>query len=132
MASVASVDAPNRLTLVKGAGGLLVELGEDGVTLRDLASDLPRRFVVVMAGPGHPEPHRADAGSAAAQDIPCAGLVIGAWPREPGVAEAGNREALNGWLPVRAVLPDGAGAEPRRVRGMSADAFDPQWVASLV
>ena len=38
---VASVrDGDARLTLVEGAGGLLVELGEDGVTLRDVALDL--------------------------------------------------------------------------------------------
>ena len=52
VASVASVDAA--LTLVEGAGGLLVELGAGGVTLRDLAHDLrragaDRRFTRIWA-----------------------------------------------------------------------------------
>ncbi len=60
-----AVDHPGQLTLVEGAGGLLVELADGGVTLRDLAADLGRR------GAGghhrrarHPQPHRADVGIA--------------------------------------------------------------------
>jgi dethiobiotin synthetase len=65
--------------------------------------------------------------------IPCAGLVIGAWPREPGVAEVGNRDALSRLAAVRAVLPAGAGAlSAAEFESMSASAFDPQWVAELV
>ena len=59
--------------------------------------------------------------------------MIGAWPREPGAAETGNRDALAGWPPLRAVLPAGAGAlSAAEFASMSAGAFDPQWVASLV
>ena len=47
VASVASVDA--KLTLVEGAGGLLVELGAGGVTLRDLARDLAAPVLVVVS-----------------------------------------------------------------------------------
>ena len=61
----ARVDRPGRLTLVEGAGGLLVEIGDGGVTLRDLAVDLAASVLVVArAGPGHVEPCRVDAGSA--------------------------------------------------------------------
>ena len=56
---------PGQLTLVEGAGGLLVELGADGVTLRDLARDLAAPVLVVVSpGSRHAEPHRADLGSA--------------------------------------------------------------------
>ncbi len=62
---VAGVDRQARLTLVEGAGGLLVEIGADGVTLRDLAVDLGASvLMVVRAGTRHVEPHCADAGSA--------------------------------------------------------------------
>jgi dethiobiotin synthetase len=68
----------------------------------------------------------------AAKDIPCAGLVIGAWPREPGVAEVGNRDALGRLAAVRAVLPAGAGAmSAADFEAMSAAAFDAQWVTNL-
>jgi dethiobiotin synthetase len=59
--------------------------------------------------------------------------VIGAWPREPGPAEASNRDALSQLAAVRAVLPAGAGAmSAAEFESMSASAFDAQWVASLV
>jgi dethiobiotin synthetase len=60
-------------------------------------------------------------------------LVIGAWPRQPGVAEAGNRDALSRLAPLRAVLPAGAGAlSAGEFETMSKTAFDPGWVKSLV
>jgi dethiobiotin synthetase len=58
--------------------------------------------------------------------------VIGAWPGEPGVAEAGNRDALARLGEVRAVLPAGAGAlSADEFESMSAAAFDTQWVTTL-
>jgi dethiobiotin synthetase len=133
-ASVRDVDAPKRLTLVEGAGGLLVELGEGGVTLRDLASDLAAPVLVVVApGLGTLNHTALTLEALAFQGIPCAGLVIGAWPSQPGTAESGNREALGALAPVRAVLPSGAGSvSAAEFESMSATAFDPQWVASLV
>jgi len=129
--SVTAVDA--KLTLVEGAGGLLVELGDGGVTLRDVACDLGAPvLVVVSSGLGTLNHTALTLEALAAQDIPCAGLVIGAWPREPGVAEAGNREALARLGEVRAVLPAGAGAlAADEFESMSAAAFDTQWVTSL-
>jgi dethiobiotin synthetase len=59
-------------------------------------------------------------------------LVIGAWPVDPGPAEEGNREALSGLAPLRAVLPAGLGAmSATEFEAVSASAFDPAWVASL-
>jgi dethiobiotin synthetase len=131
---VRSVDAPKRLTLVEGAGGLLVEVGKGGATLRDLASDLSAPVLVVVApGLGTLNHTALTLEALAAQRIPCAGLVIGAWPCEPGVAEAGNRHELGRMAPLRAVLPAGAGSMSMgEFESMSRAAFDPQWVASLV
>jgi dethiobiotin synthetase len=129
--SVAAVDA--KLTLVEGAGGLLVELGADGVTLRDLARDLAAPVLVVVSpGLGTLNHTTLTLEALAAQDIPCAGLVIGAWPREPGIAEVGNRDALAGLAELRAVLPAGAGAvSAAEFEVMSAAAYDAQWVTNL-
>ncbi|MCV7284217.1 ATP-dependent dethiobiotin synthetase BioD [Mycolicibacterium wolinskyi] len=133
VAGVRAVDAPGRLTLVEGAGGLLVELGADGVTLRDLAADLSAPVLVVVSpGLGTLNHTALTLESLAGQNIPCAGLVIGAWPADPGVAELGNREALGELAPVRAVLPAGAaGLSPEEFPAMSAAAFDRSWIESL-
>jgi dethiobiotin synthetase len=132
VASVRSVNAD--LTLVEGAGGLLVELGSNGVTLRDLASDLAAPVLVVVApGLGTLNHTALTLEALAAQGIPCAGLVIGAWPREPGPAEAGNLDALGRLALVRAVLPAcAASVSAEEFESMSATAFDCDWVASLV
>lgn len=132
VASVRVADEPGRLTLVEGAGGLLVELGADGVTLRDLAIDLGAPVLLVVSpGLGTLNHTALTLESLAAQDVPCAGLVIGAWPRDPGVAEQGNRDALAELAPVRAVLPAGAAAGTD-FETISAGAFDPDWLAGLV
>jgi dethiobiotin synthetase len=111
----------------------LVELGADGVTLRDLARDLAAPVLVVVSpGLGTLNHTTLTLEVLAAQDIPCAGLVIGAWPREPGIAEVGNRDALAGLAELRAVLPAGAGAvSAAEFEVMSAAAYDAQWVTNL-
>ena len=131
VASVASVDA--ELTIVEGAGGLLVELGADGVTLRDLAGDLAASvLIVVAAGLGTLNHTALTLEALVARRISCSGLVIGAWPRDPGVAETGNREALGRLATVRAALPDRAGGMcPAEFETMSSAAFDTDWVKSL-
>ncbi len=130
---VARVDRPGRLTLVEGAGGLLVEIGADGVTLRDLAHVLVAPLLVVArAGLGTLNHAALTLEAIASQSVRCAGLVVGSWPPDPGVVETGNRDALSAMAPVRAVLPAGAGAfEPARFESMSSVAFDPHWVKSL-
>ncbi len=132
VASVRAADRPGRLTLVEGAGGLLVELGADGVTLRELAADLGAPVLLVVApGLGTLNHTALTLESLAAHDVPCAGLVIGSWPDAPGVAESGNREALAALAPVRAVLPAGA-ATAGDFGEISEAAFDADWLASLV
>jgi dethiobiotin synthetase len=130
---VRGVDRPGRLTLVEGAGGLLVEIGADAVTLRDLARDLDAAvLVVVKAGLGTLNHTALTVESLVAKGLSCAGLVIGSWPADPGPAETSNREALAGIAPVRAVLPTGLGdSSPEHFAAASAEAFDAGWVQSL-
>jgi dethiobiotin synthetase len=131
---IVGVDRPGRLTLVEGAGGLLVEVGDGGVTLRDLAVDLGAQvLIVVRAGLGTLNHAALTLEALASQRVRHAGLVIGAWPHDPGVVEIGNREVLSAMAPLRAVLPAGAGANrSTQFESMSSAAFDPHWVKSLV
>lgn len=131
---IRGIDAPGRLTVVEGAGGLLVEIGADGVTLRDLAVDLGAAVLVVVApGLGTLNHTALTVESLATHNVRCAGVVIGSWPKEPGVAEAGNRDALGRIAPVRAALPTGAGTfDADEFASISKSAFDSQWVADLV
>lgn len=130
---VRRADAPGRLTLVEGAGGLLVELGAGGVTLRDLAAELAAPvLIVVAAGLGTLNHTALTLEALAAHDVSCAGLIIGAWPAQPGVAEIDNREALARLAPVRAALPAGLGTlGASDFAQISARAFDPDWVTGL-
>ncbi|MDT5150901.1 MAG: dethiobiotin synthetase [Mycobacterium sp.] len=130
---VTTVDRPGRLVLVEGAGGLLVEIGAEGVTLRDLASDLDAAvLVVVRPGLGTLNHAALTVESLEAHGIPCAGLVIGAWPDEPGHAELSNREALEHIARVRAVLPWGLGRSTAEAFAeISTRAFAVDWVQSL-
>jgi dethiobiotin synthetase len=127
------IDHSRQLTLVEGAGGLLVELGDNGVTLRDIARDAHAPvLVVVSAGLGTLNHTALTLEALTAQRIPCAGLVIGAWPADPGPAELTNREALACMAPLRAVLPAGAAALPSdEFAQMSAGGIDRDWLEEL-
>lgn len=134
LAFIAGVDRPGRLTLVEGVGGLLVEIGADGVTLRDLATALDAQALVVV-GPelGTLNYTTLTMEALAAQSIPCAGLVIGAWPARPGAAETSNRVALERLAPVRAALPARAGLlSAPDFEALSARAFGDDWVSALI
>ncbi len=128
-----AVDRPDRLTLVEGAGGLLVEIAAGGATLRDLAAALTAPVLVVCrAGLGTLNHTALTVEALDRAGISCAGLVIGCWPEDPGAAESYNREALQRFAPVRAVLPAGSGGlTPPEFAAMSRRVFDPRWVAGL-
>lgn len=132
--AVRGAEIAGGLTLVEGAGGLLVELGADGVTVRDLAADLSAAVLVVVSpGLGTLNHTALTLESLAGQGITCAGLVIGTWPEDPGVAESDNREALARLAPVRAVLPAGAGSlDAAAFEKLCADAFDRDWLVGLL
>ena len=131
---VRALDYPGQLTLVEGAGGLLVELTDTGATLRDLAADLEAAVLVVATAELGTLNHAAlTVESLANHGLSCAGLVIGSWPPQPGVVETSNRSALARLAPLRAALPAGAASmDARAFAVMSATAFDPHWVSALV
>jgi dethiobiotin synthetase len=131
--AVRAADRPGRLTLVEGAGGLLVELGAHGVTLRDLAVEL-QAPVVVVVGPelGTLNYTALTLEALEAKGLSCAGLIIGSWPAQPAAAEVSNRGALQRLAPVRAALPAGAGTlSAGDFAAMAVPAFDADWVTGL-
>jgi dethiobiotin synthetase len=110
--------------IVEGAGGLLVRLDSEGGTLLDLTvaltGTLPRDvpvevIVVVGAGLGTLNHTELTVGALRARGIEPAGLVLGAWPVTPGLAEQCNLDDLPRvtGVPLRAVIPDGAGSLDR-------------------
>ncbi len=132
--AIRGVDRPGRLTIVEGAGGLLVELAAGGETLRDLAVELTAPVLIVTEpGLGTLNHTTLTLEALAAKGVSCAGLVIGSWPAEPGVAEQSNRGVLARLAPLRASLPTGAAdLSPRDFAALSDTAFDTDWVAGLV
>ncbi|CAN5589826.1 dethiobiotin synthase [soil metagenome] len=128
-----AADAPGQLTLVEGAGGLLVQVGADGVTVRDLAKALDAPVVVVVSAVlGTLNYTSLTLESLAHQGLSCAGLIIGSWPARPGAAEISNRGALAELAPIRAALPAGAGSlSGGDFAALCATAFDEDWVAGL-
>ncbi len=133
LAAIRAVDRPGRLTLVEGAGGLLVELTDSGATLRDLAVELAAPVLTVAeSGLGTLNHTALNLEALANKGLSTAGLVIGAWPAEPGPVEKSNRDALARMAPVRAALPSGASTlSPKDFELLSSRAFDPDWVAGL-
>jgi dethiobiotin synthetase len=127
------LDRPGQLTLVEGAGGLLVELADAGVTLRDLAFDLGAAVLVVATAELGTLNHTAlTVESLATHGLVCAGVVIGTWPARPGVVEASNRSALARLAPLRAALPAGAASmDTAQFAAMSMHAFGRGWVTAL-
>ncbi|GAB3769362.1 dethiobiotin synthase [Nocardioides ginsengisegetis] len=106
--------------VVEGAGGLLVRLDTDGGTILDLAAELAETLpveVVVVAGPQLGTLNHAEltVGAIRARGLEPAGVVIGAWPAEPGLAERCNAEDLPRvtGLPVLATIPAGVGTLDR-------------------
>jgi dethiobiotin synthetase len=103
--------------VVEGAGGLLVRLDADGGTLLDLAAELAETLtvdvvVVAAAGLGTHNPAELTVGALRARGLEPAGLVIGSWPADPGLAERCNAEDLphHTALQVLATIPEGVGS----------------------
>jgi dethiobiotin synthase len=109
---------PAETVIVEGAGGLLVRLDADGGTLLDLAAlvagSAPVEVVVVVAaGLGTLNHTELTLAAVQARGLTLRGLVIGAWPASPGLAERCNLDDLARVAPLLAVLPAGAGALER-------------------
>ncbi|MCG6498449.1 dethiobiotin synthase [Kitasatospora sp. A2-31] len=115
-AAVAELADGHDLVLVEGAGGLLVRYDEEGRTLADQAAavralGLPAEVLLVAtAGLGTLNITALTAEALAARGLPLFGVVIGAWPGSPGLADRCNLAdlpkaagaALLGALPERA------------------------------
>ena len=113
---VAKLAAERDLVIVEGAGGLLVRYDPDGATLADLAVALNAAVLVVAAAGLGTLNHTALTREAlSVRGLACAGVVIGSWPRDPGLAELENLADLPvaAGAPLAGVLPAGAGALTR-------------------
>ena len=100
------------LVLVEGAGGLLVRFDEDGTTLADLARGLHASVLVVVgAGLGTLNHTALTLEAMAHRGLDLAGLVLGSWPAEPGLAERSNVRDLQTLAarPLLGAVPEGSG-----------------------
>ncbi len=121
-------------TLVEGAGGVLVNLGENW-NLVDLADSVRYAghqvvFVVVArAGLGTLNHAGLTVQAIQARALEVAGVVVGSWPAEPGLAEEQNLLDLPRvtGVPVLGQVPEGAAALP--VRAFRRGALD--WVPDI-
>lgn len=105
----------HQTVIVEGAGGLLVGLDNDGRGIIDLSEelDLPHTAVVVTrAGLGTLNHSMLTTRALRAAQVPVHGLVIGAWPADPGLAEQCNLEDLPEvtGVPVVGQVPASAGS----------------------
>ncbi len=109
---VAKLAGSRDLVLVEGAGGLLVRYDGKGRTIADLATALRAPVVVVAAaGLGTLNHTALTCEALAARKIASRGVVIGCWPRRPGLAERANLTDLEviAGSPLAGVLPEGSG-----------------------
>ncbi|MDT8914378.1 dethiobiotin synthase [Amycolatopsis sp. PS_44_ISF1] len=138
------LNAGHELTLVEGAGGLLVRFGPDGSGLADVAWALGAPLVVVAeAGLGTLNATALTAEVATRRGLNVAGVVIGSWPAVPDLAAVENLRDLPeaAGAPLLGVLPGGLGEADRdtfaeRARhGLSpwfGGEFDPETFAGSV
>lgn len=112
VAAVRALDADHDLTIVEGAGGVLVRLGAGGFTLLDVAAELGAPLLLVAAAGLGTLNHSALTVSAARNaGVDCVGTVVGAWPSEPDLAMRCNLADLPDvtGVPLLGRIPDGAG-----------------------
>ncbi|MEV6773115.1 dethiobiotin synthase [Nocardia sp. NPDC051030] len=118
------------LTLVEGAGGLLVRIGE--FTLLDLAQKLNAPVLLVTAaGLGTLNHTELTTRTLQSAGIHCPGLVIGSWPTTPDLAAECNRTDLPAVSGVDLVgaIPEGAARRtPDDFTATAPTWFDPDWI----
>ncbi|MFR9676450.1 dethiobiotin synthase [Streptomyces sp. TR02-1] len=123
-ATVDDLHGQHDLVLVEGAGGLLVRFDEEGATLADVARLLAAPVLVVAeAGLGTLNATQLTAEALRVRDLACTGVVVGAWPRNPGLDCLCNLEDLPvvADAPLVGVVPQGAAAaEPGVFRAAAA------------
>ncbi len=111
--AVLSAERNADLVLVEGAGGLLVRYDEDGFTMAELARTLRLQVLVVTEpGLGTLNATALTLEAVAHRGLDLAGLVVGSWPPDPGLAERSNVADLEmlAARPLFGALPAGAGA----------------------
>ncbi|WP_035839993.1 dethiobiotin synthase [Kitasatospora azatica] len=116
------------LTLVEGAGGLLVRYNEDGLTLADMAQALDAEVLtVVTAGLGSLNTTSLNAEALRARGLRSAGIVIGSWPGDPDLAMRCNLADLpkDAGAPLLGALPAGATAQAAGFADRAAAALAP-------
>jgi dethiobiotin synthetase len=109
---IAGVAEDRDLVLVEGAGGLLVRYDPAGTTLADLAAMLDAPVLVVTAaGLGTLNHTALTLEALATRKLACAGVVVGSWPADPGLAERCNLDDLVTVAggPLAGLLPEGLG-----------------------
>lgn len=100
------------LVIVEGAGGVLVRYDEDGATLADLAHSLGAPVLVTTRpGLGTLNHTALTLEVMAGRGVDLAGVVIGAWPRRPGLDDLCNVRDLEtiAARPLSGALPERSG-----------------------
>jgi dethiobiotin synthetase len=132
---IAGLAVDRDLVIVEGAGGLLVRYDPAGATIADLAAMLDAPVLVVAAaGLGTLNHTALTLEALAARKLTCAGVVVGRWPAEPGLAERCNVDDLAALAgePLAGILPAGAGRlDPGAFAAMAARSLGPALGGSL-
>jgi len=133
-ALIADLAETRDLVLVEGAGGLLVRYDDRGATIADLATVLNQQgldapaLVVTAAGLGTLNHTALTLEAAAARKVRTAGVVVGSWPRRPGLAERENLADLETLAsgPLAGLLPEHSGSlPPAEFLAVTRDALGP-------
>jgi len=132
---IATLAEDRDLVLVEGAGGLLVRYDAGGATIADLAAMLDAPVLVVTAaGLGTLNHTALTLEALATRKLACAGVVIGSWPADPGLAELCNLTDLAALAgqPMAGILPAGAGElEPDAFTELAVHGLGPALGGSL-
>ena len=125
--------ASHDYTLVEGAGGVLVQLDQQGRTLADIAtatatgcgSDAVGAIVVCRAALGTLNHTELTVEALSRRDIDVVGVVIGSWPDKPTEIDLSNRDYLSRHpVPLLGALPEQAGQlAPARFRATAGRWF---------
>jgi dethiobiotin synthetase len=110
---IAALDQDRDRVIVEGAGGLLVRYDPAGSTIADLAAMLDAPVLAVAgAGLGTLNHTALTLEALATRKLACAGVVVGCWPDDPGLAERCNLDDLAAVAgqPLAGLLPAGLGA----------------------
>ncbi|WP_249010623.1 dethiobiotin synthase [Conexibacter sp. DBS9H8] len=124
-ATVAALATHHDITLVEGAGGLLVHLDDNGGTLADLAVPDSAYIVVCRATLGTLNHTELTLEALRNRGCVVAGLIIGTWPARPSETELSNRDYFSRCgVPLLGAIPSGAGdLSPAEFRAATAESI---------